>query len=121
MATFSPHAVTQLNDLVATTSDAVAQVHALFGLSGQPGLLSELKVVPEHEHFTDEEIVYEGHFLGRHTGVVPGYPLPTGGEVKLRYVVLYRFDAHDLLVSERARVDLTPLLFSAVPALAVTP
>jgi len=121
MATFSPDAITQLNDIVSTTPDAVEQLHALFGLGAQPGLLSDLKVFPEHEHFTDEEIVYEGYFLGKHTGVVPGYPLPTGGDVKLRYVVLYRFDAQDLLVSERARVDLTPLLFSAVPELAVTP
>lgn len=115
VATFAPHAVNDLNGAVSIGHEAARQGHALFGLSREPGLMSELTVVHEIEHFTDEEIVYEGHFRGIHTGSAPGFPPPSGLAVKLPYIVAYRFDDDGLLVSERARVDVSPL-YASPPA-----
>jgi len=109
-ATFAEHAIAQVNDeLVATTIDGIAATHAFFGFSDQPGMFTDLQVIPEREHFTDEEIVYEGHFRGVHTGDAPGYPPASGREVELPYIVVYRFDAEGKLVSERARIDFSPV------------
>src|SRR3954469_3231694 len=60
MATFASHAVSQVNDVVSTTPDEIAGLHAFFGLAQSAGIFSGLSVVHEHEHFTDHEIVYEG-------------------------------------------------------------
>jgi hypothetical protein len=109
MATFSPHAVNSLNEIIATDSETTRQVHALLGFSTTPGVLSNLRVVPTGEHFTDEEIVHEGQLCAAHTGFAPGFPPPTFREVVLPYVAIYRFDDHDLLVSERIKMDLSPL------------
>jgi hypothetical protein len=113
MATFAENAITQSNALVATTLDQIAGLHAMLGLAATPGLLSELQVVHEQEHFTDEEIVYEGHFHGIHTGSAPGFPAPSGAALDLPYVVIYRFDQADKLVSERSRIELSPLFRAA--------
>lgn len=113
MATFSAHAITQLNDVPSTTPEAIAGGHVLFGLSQAPGIFSDLQVIPEREHFTDEEIVYEGRFHGLHTGTAPGFPPPTGLALDLPYIVAYRFDREDKLVSESARVDLSPIYRSS--------
>jgi ligand-binding SRPBCC domain-containing protein len=59
MATFSPHAIVQVNDRVATTPEGIAAEYERLGLSARPGWLSELTVVHEHEHFTDQDIAYE--------------------------------------------------------------
>lgn len=115
MATFAPHAVSQVNSVSSTTPEAIAQGHALYGMSAKPGVLSGLKVVHEREHFTDEEIIYEGRFRGKHTGTAPGFPAPTNVDVELPYVVVYRFDDRDKLVSERARIDFSPLLRGLFP------
>jgi hypothetical protein len=109
MATFSPHAVNMLNEIVATDTDTTRQVHALLGFATTPGVLSNLRVVPSAELFTHEEIVHEGHLLGTHSGAALGFPPPSFREVKLPYVSIYRFDEHDLLVSERIKMDLSPL------------
>lgn len=114
MATFAPHAVGQNNGDVGTTSEAIRQGHVFFGLSHEPGIFSELQVVHEVEHFTDEEIIYEGHFSGVHTGTAPGYPAPSGKEIKLPYVVVYRFDEDGLLVSESARIEFSPMYAGGV-------
>lgn len=114
MATFAEHAITQINDEDNTTHEAIARGHVFFGLSAAPGVLSDLQVIHEREHFTDEEIVYEGRFHGVFTGAAPGFPPPTGLPIDLPYIVLYRFDADDKLVSERARIDFAPLF--ATPA-----
>lgn len=115
MRTFSPLAYNVLNGGLATTPEQVAAGHILFGLTAEPGIMSDLQVVPEVEHFTDDEIVYEGRFRGVHTGTAPGYPPPTHQLIELPYIVVYRFDDDDLLVSERANVDLSPL-YSPAPA-----
>jgi hypothetical protein len=109
MATFAPHAINVVNGVANTTPESIRQQHALFGLSAQPGILSNLKVVHEVEHFTDEEIIYEGHFAGVHTGAAPGFPPPSGRALELPYVVVYRFDHSGLLVSESARIELSGL------------
>lgn len=115
MATFAEHATSQLNDEDNLTHEAIARGHILFGLSAQPGVLSALQVIHEREHFTDEEIVYEGRFHGVFTGTFPGFPPPTGLPVDLPYIVLYRFDRDDKLVSERARINFAPLFAPAAP------
>ena len=109
MATFSPHAVNTLNEIIATDGDTTRQVHALLGFGTTPGVLSDLRVVPTHEYFTDEEIVHEGHLRATHTGLAPGFPPPSFREVVMPYIAIYRFDEHDLLVSERIKLDLSPL------------
>ena len=110
VATFAPHAINRMNGVVSTTPEAVRQAHTLFGLSAEPGIFTDLQVVHEVEHFSDEEIIYEGHFVGTHTGTAPGYPPPTGQELKLPYIVVYRFDPDGLLVSESASVELSQLI-----------
>jgi hypothetical protein len=114
MATFAEHAIGQVNDDDSTTHEAIARGHAFFGLSAAPGVLSDLQVIHEREHFTDEEIVYEGRFHGRFTGAVPNFPPPTGLALDLPYIVLYRFDRDDKLVSERARINFAPLFAGLV-------
>lgn len=121
MATFSPHAIVQVNERVATTPEDIAAEYVQLGLSAQPGWLSDLAVVHEHEHFTDQDIAYEGFFVGKHIGAPAGYPPPSGQEVKLRFVVVYRFDQDDLLVSASARVDFTPFLFPPLATPVQTP
>jgi len=121
MATFSPHAIVQVNDRVATTPEDIAAHYVQLGLSAQPGWLSDLVVAHEDEHFTDQDIAYEGFFLGKHTSAPAGYPPPSGQEVKLRFIVVYRFDKEDLLVSASARVDFTPFLFPPLAAPVPTP
>jgi len=113
MATFAEHAIGQINDEDSTTHEAIAGLHAFFGLSAAPGVLSDLQVIHEREHFTDEEIVYEGRFHGVFTGAMPNFPPPTGLPVDLPYIVLYRFDRDDKLVSERARINFAPLFAGA--------
>jgi predicted ester cyclase len=115
MATFAEHAINQVNDVANTTPEAIAQTHALFGLSAAPGIFSALQVIHEREHFTDEEIVYEGHFHGVHTGTAPGFPPPSGLALDLPYIVVYRFDRDSKLVSERARIDFSPIFRTALP------
>jgi hypothetical protein len=108
MATFSPHAVNMLNEIVATDSATTQLVHELLGFS-DAGVLNNLRVVPSSEHFTDDEIIHEGHVCGMHTGFALGFPPPTFREVQLPYVSAYRFDEHDLLVSERIKLDLSQM------------
>jgi hypothetical protein len=115
MATFSPHAISVVNGSVSTTPESIRQQHALFGLSEQPGVMSNLQVVHEVEHFSDDEIIYEGHFTGVHAGAAPGFPAPTGRTVELPYVVVYRFDRAGLLVSESARIELSSLYRAVAP------
>lgn len=115
MASFASDAMNVVNNDVSTTSEGIRQVHALFGLGPEPGILSDLRVVPEHEHFTDEEIVHEGRFRGVHTGSAPGFPPPSGQSIELPYIVVYRFDDNDKLVSERATIDMSPLTRALFP------
>jgi predicted ester cyclase len=115
MATFAEHAIGVINEQVATTPDTIAQGHALFGLSATPGIFTSLQVIHEREHFTDEEIVYEGRFHGVHTGAAPGFPPPSGQTLDLPYIVVYRFDREGKLVSERARIDFSPIYRTALP------
>jgi len=114
MATFAPHAIGQINGDVSTTPEAIRQGHVFFGLSHEPGIFTNLKVVHEVEHFSDEEIIYEGHFIGLHTGAAPGYPPPSGKELTLPYVVVYRFDRDGGLVSESARIEFSPIFAAGV-------
>ena len=113
MATFSPHAVNTLNEIVATDSATTRMVHEAMGFSTASGLIGNLQVIPSAEHFTDEEIIHEGHLRGLHSGLVLGFPAPTFRQVLLPYVAIYRFDEHDMLVSERVKMDLSPLYAEA--------
>jgi hypothetical protein len=109
MATFAPHAINSSNGIIATDSATTRLIHEMGGWGTTPGALSELRAIPEIEHFTDFEIVYEGRLRGRHTGLVLGFPPPSFQEIEARYIAVYRFDEHDLLVSERTWVDYSPL------------
>lgn len=108
MATFAPHAVNILNEIVATDSATTQMVHEMLGFSAN-GVLENLRVVPNAEHFTDDEIVHEGHVCGYHSGFGLGFPAPTFREVQLPYVSAYRFDENDLLVSERIKLDMSQM------------
>jgi predicted ester cyclase len=110
MATFAEHAISDVNGDVRTTPAQIAELHAGFGMAQTAGMFSQLQVIHEREHFTDEEIVYEGHFHGIHTGTMPGMPPPSGRAIDLPYIVIYRFDVHGKLISERARVELSPVM-----------
>ena len=114
MATFAPHAVFQTNGSVSTTPETIRQGHVFYGLSHEPGIFSDLTGVHTAEHFSDEEVIYEGHLVGIHTGTAPGFPPPTGKQVILPAIVVYRFDRAGLLVSELARIDLSPFYVGAL-------
>jgi hypothetical protein len=109
MATFAPHAINAMNGFVATDAATTRLLHEMGGFAATPGAISELKVVPLVEHITDNEIVFEGYLQGWHTGLVPGFPPPSFQKVETRYIAVYRFDEEDLLVSERTRIDFSPL------------
>ena len=108
--TFAEHAILQVNDeMNGTTREDIAASHAFFGFSGEPGVFTDLQTITEREHFADDAIIFEGHFRGIHTGDAPGYPPATGRDVELPYIVAYRFDPDGKIVSERARVDFSPI------------
>ncbi len=64
--------------------------------------------MPEHTHFTADEIVIEGRLCGKHVGEFQGFP-PTEREVELPFVAFYRFDVAGKLTSERVVMNLGPL------------
>lgn len=100
MATFSEQAEMTLNHQHYATSDEIAQVHILFGLSNRSGGLANTQVVPERHYYTDDEILIEGKVVGVHVGTIDGHPA-TNRRVELHYSTFYRFNASDELVSKR--------------------
>jgi hypothetical protein len=88
--------------------ESIRQAHGYFGMSSARGAFAGLRVVPDQEHFTADEIVIEGRLCGKHVGEFLGFG-PTDRDVELRYVAFYRFDDDGKLTSERVVMDLGPL------------
>ncbi|MGH7897037.1 MAG: ester cyclase, partial [Candidatus Binatia bacterium] len=88
--------------------ETIRAAHGYFGLSAADGALKSLRVVPDHEHVTDDEIVIEGRMCGKHVGEFLGFA-PSGRDVELPYVAFYRFGADGKLTSERVVMNLAPL------------
>ncbi|MGH7894431.1 MAG: nuclear transport factor 2 family protein [Candidatus Binatia bacterium] len=88
--------------------EGIRQAHAYFGMSAARGAFGGLRVVPDHEHFTADEIVVEGRMCGKHIGEFLGFAA-TNRDVELPYVAFYRFDADGKLASERVVMNLGPL------------
>jgi SnoaL-like polyketide cyclase len=107
METFSEGADVVYNGIPFPTPDAIRQIHVALGFDAQ-GALEGLRVNPEREHFTDDEIVIEGHLSGRHVGPFFGFE-PTGRDVRIPYFTFYRFDAAGKLASERVVLNLGAL------------
>jgi predicted ester cyclase len=105
MATFSGDAEMLYNRQSFHEPDTIRVAHAYFGLSAAAGAFKDLRVVPDHEHFTADEIVIEGRMCGTHVGDFEGFP-PTGRDVEMPYVAFYRFDEHGKLASERVVMNL---------------
>jgi hypothetical protein len=108
LGTFSEDAVMLYNRQPFEGRDPIGGAHAYFGLSASGGAFEGLRVVPDHEHFTADEIVIEGRMCGRHVGEFQGFA-PTNRDVEMPYVAFYRFDARGKLVSERVVMDLAVL------------
>lgn len=100
MDTFARHTEVTVNGVPTTDLDAIRAGHVEGGFSHAPGALAEIRVVPQIEYITEEEIVFEGLLTGRHVGTVAGFPA-TNREVGINYVAFYRFDHSGKLVSER--------------------
>ena len=108
MATFSADAEMLYNRQSFHEPDTIRVAHAYFGLSSAAGAFKDLRVVPDHEHFTADEIVIEGRMCGTHVGDFEGFP-PTGRDVEMPYVAFYRFDERGKLASERVVMNLAVL------------
>jgi hypothetical protein len=113
IGTFSGDGEMVFNTMTFKGPEALRQSHTLFGMSAGPGALSGTRVVPEREHFTDDEIVIEGRVTGKHVGDLLGFPA-TNREVALPYVAVYHFDQAGKLVSERIVMDFSA--FAGAPA-----
>ena len=108
MATFSADTEMLYNRQSFRDHDSIRGAHGYFGMSAAPGAFAGLRLVPDHEHFTADEIVIEGRMCGRHVGEFLGFPA-TNRDVELPYVAFYRFDETGKLASERVVMNLGPL------------
>jgi predicted ester cyclase len=107
MATFAETSEMIYNRQSFPDQGSISQAHAYMGFSAE-GAFRGLRTIPDHEHFTAEEIVIEGRVCGTHGGEFQGFP-PTGREVELPLVAFYRFDAAGKLTSERVVMNLGSL------------
>ena len=110
MATFSPDAEMLYNRQSFRDLGSIQQAHAYMGFSAR-GAFRGLRTIPEHEHFTADEVVIEGRLCGKHIGEFQGFP-PTDRDVELPFVAFYRFDADGKLISERVVMNLGPLAYT---------
>ena len=108
METFAAETTMLYNRLPFPDPPSIREAHTYFGMSAANGAFDGVAVVPDHEHFTDDEVVIEGRMCGKHVGEFLGFA-PTGRDVELAYVAFYRFDAGGKLVSERVVMNLAPL------------
>ena len=108
MATFSTDAEMLYNGQSFHDHDAIRAAHAYLGLSAASGAFRGLRLVPDAEHVTADEIVIEGRMCGTHVADFESFP-PTGRDVEMPYVAFYRFDAGGKLVSERVVMNLGAL------------
>ena len=107
METFSADAEMLYNRQSFRDHESIRQAHSYIGFSAQ-GAFGDLRTIPDHEHFTTDEIVIEGRLCGKHIGEFQGFPA-TQREVELPFVAFYRFDKEGKLTSERVVMNLAPL------------
>jgi hypothetical protein len=108
MQTFAGTGEMIYNRVSFPSDDAIRGAHTYMGFSAAPGAFAGLRIVPDAEHFTAEEIVIEGRLCGKHVGEFLGFA-PTNRDVELPYVAFYRFDDDGKLASERVVMNLAPL------------
>ena len=108
MQTFAGTSQMIYNRASFPSADAIRGAHTYMGFSVAPGAFADLRIVPDAEHFTAEEIVIEGRLCGKHVGEFLGFA-PTNRDVELPYVAFYRFDDAGKLTSERVVMNLGAL------------
>jgi predicted ester cyclase len=108
MKTFASGGVMHYNRQSFPSDEAIRWAHGYIGMSAAPGAFSGLRALIDEEHFTDDEIVVEGRFCGKHASEFLGFA-PTDREVELPFVAFYRFDELGKLTSERVVMNLGPL------------
>ncbi len=109
METFSPDAVMLYNRIPFTDPQSIRDAHRLLGFSGTDGAFEDIHNYIDGEHFTDDEIIVEGHLSGKHVGEFLGIEA-TGRNVELPFVAFYHFDKNDKLISERVVMNLGALV-----------
>ena len=105
MRTFAATTEMVYNRDAFPSHDTIRGAHAYMGFSVAPGAFAGLRIVPDAEHFTADEIVIEGRLCGKHVGEFLGFA-PTNRDVELPYVAFYRFDDAGKLTSERVVMNL---------------
>ena len=108
MKTFSDQTEMLYNGQSFSDHESIRGAHRYFGWSPTRSAFSGLRVVWDHEHFTDDEIVIESRLYGKHIGEFLGFPA-TGRDFELHAVGFYRFDKDGKLTSERVVMNLGPL------------
>jgi steroid delta-isomerase-like uncharacterized protein len=108
MKTFSADTEMIYNGRYFSDHESIRWAHGYFGWSSAQGAFSNLRVVVEREHFTEDEIVTEQRLFGKHVGEFLGFPA-TGRNFELRAVGFYHFDKDGKLKSERVVMNLGPL------------
>ncbi len=111
MATFSPDCELLYNRTPFTEPQSIRAAHDLMGFSGTDGAFEDIHNYIDVEHFTDDEIIVEGRFSGKHVREFYGIEA-TGRNVELPFVAFYHFDKTDKLISERVVMNLGVLVAS---------
>lgn len=108
MATYSPDAELIFNGQVFDTLEKIRTLHLAIGFGGT-GAFPDLSSPPLRSFKAEEVIVIEYCIKGTHKGEFMGI-FPTGKKVEMAATVIYEFDDDAKLKSERAYIDITPLL-----------
>ena len=108
VATFSSTGEMLYNRQSFADPDAIRAAHGLIGFTEGDGAFENVHNTIDGEHFTEDEIVIEGHLSGKHVGEFQGFA-PTDRTIELPFVAFYRFDGKGELTSERVVMDLSSL------------
>lgn len=108
MATFASDAEVIVNGQIFSTPESIRNFHLALGFGGQ-GALPDLSSPPIRRFVSDEAIIIEYVIRGTHLGIFNNIPA-SGRAVELPATVIYEFDDEARLKSERAYIDITPLL-----------
>ncbi len=111
MASFSPDSEMIYNRTPFTDPQSIRYAHGLIGFSGTDGAFEDIHMCIDGEHFTNDEIIVEGHLCGKHVGEFEGIEA-TGRNVELPFIAFYHFDKTDKLISERVVMNLGVLVAS---------
>jgi predicted ester cyclase len=108
MATYAPDAEVIFNGQVFDTLEQIRNLHLTLGFGGQ-GALPDLSSPPLRSFKAEEVIVIEYSIKGTHKGEFIGIQ-PTGKKVEMAATVIYEFDREAKLKSERAYIDVMPMV-----------